>query len=170
MGVPWLLGEGLGRLRHHSPLRLDYRLVLLGSLLPDLIDKTHGLGLFPEEISGGRTVAHTLVFNLALIATGVAWWRLRRGNGVLALGLSSGGHLVLDSMWRMPAILFWPLYGWGLSLGSVSDWLLRFRWMLPSRPEDYATELIGGAILLFLLRGLWRRGRLVAFLKTGRKG
>ena len=78
----------------------------LGSILPDIIDKPMGLIVFgtPEM---GRTFAHTLLFLLGLVTLAVYLKDIRLASvsvGVLA-------HLILDSMWQSPVILFWPLLG-----------------------------------------------------------
>ena len=78
----------------------------LGSILPDIIDKPMGLIVFgtPEM---GRTFAHTLLFLLVLATLAIYLKDVRLASvsiGVLA-------HLILDSMWQSPIILFWPLLG-----------------------------------------------------------
>lgn len=47
---------------------VDIRTLLIGSLLPDIIDKPLGHLLFREALSNGRTYGHTLLF-LLLIST-----------------------------------------------------------------------------------------------------
>jgi hypothetical protein len=51
--------------------RMDYRLVVIGSLLPDLIDKPIGRILFQNRFESGRVFAHTLAFVLVLISIGL---------------------------------------------------------------------------------------------------
>jgi len=78
----------------------------LGSMLPDIIDKPLGLLAFGTA-EQGRTFGHTLLFLIVLATLAVYLKNLRLASvsfGVLA-------HLVLDSMWKSPAILFWPLLG-----------------------------------------------------------
>ena len=45
---------------------IDYRLVLLGSMLPDIIDKPLGGFIFKDALGSGRIYAHTLIFLLLL--------------------------------------------------------------------------------------------------------
>ena len=46
---------------------MDYRLVLLGSLLPDILDKPSWLFVDGDFFDTGRGYAHILIFNLALL-------------------------------------------------------------------------------------------------------
>jgi hypothetical protein len=75
-------------------------------MLPDIIDKPLGLVVFGTPAMG-RTVAHTFLFLLIITLLAIRFHDLRiasMSGGVLA-------HLVLDSMWMSPVILFWPLLG-----------------------------------------------------------
>jgi hypothetical protein len=82
---------------------LSRRAILLGTILPDLVDKPlyyslsyltgrHGaeLGL----ISGTRTFAHTAIFLLALAAIAA----LKRSRLLAALALGIGTHLLIDNL------------------------------------------------------------------------
>lgn len=53
---------------------IDYRLVLLGSLLPDIIDKPLGRLILKDMLGNRRIYAHTLVFLLLLVGTGIFFW------------------------------------------------------------------------------------------------
>jgi membrane-bound metal-dependent hydrolase YbcI (DUF457 family) len=80
--------------------------VLLGSMLPDIIDKPLGELLFGTPAMG-RTFAHTILFLLLLCA--VAYYRQDPALASLSGGVSA--HLLLDFMWNMPSTLLWPLLG-----------------------------------------------------------
>ena len=86
--------------------KADLAFLVLGSMLPDIIDKPLGLIAFGSP-SMGRTFAHTMLF-LLLIAALSFYFRDMRLNslswGVLA-------HLTLDYMWNSPVILLWPILG-----------------------------------------------------------
>ncbi|HUW65296.1 MAG TPA: metal-dependent hydrolase [Spirochaetia bacterium] len=148
---------------------VDFRLIILGSILPDIIDKPFEL-FFPHLGMGtGRGVAHTLLFALILLIIGT--YHYRRGRpGFLYMALASAGHLVLDRMWQMPKVLLWPLYGFSFpvvgkpGLGQIPVW-----WhMLLGDPWVYVSEVIGGLILLLLFVRLWRCGGLGDFVREGR--
>jgi len=91
--------------------RLDYRLVALMAILPDLVDRSLYLFVIPGAESG-RLFAHTLLFNLVLLAVLVAIRRDLWIYGVLPLG-----HLLLDLECLSARQLFWPL--WGVDLSNV---------------------------------------------------
>lgn len=80
--------------------------VILGSMLPDIIDKPLGWAIYGTPAMG-RIYAHTLVFLLALIAISL----LARSKAVASMTGGVGAHLILDSMWASPVILFWPILG-----------------------------------------------------------
>jgi len=51
--------------------KIDARLLLIGSLLPDIIDKPVGTFLFRESLSNGRIFCHTLAVLLFITLTGI---------------------------------------------------------------------------------------------------
>ena len=57
---------------------VDYRLVALGALLPDLIDKPIVWVLFPSPDTGGHHIGHSLFGGLALLLPGL--YILARGS------------------------------------------------------------------------------------------
>ena len=73
----------------------NFRLVALGSMLPDLIDKPLTL----IGIGSGRFVAHSMLFTIA-----VALLSREVGFGCVM-------HLLLDRIWEEPRVLFFPLLG-----------------------------------------------------------
>jgi len=150
---------------------IDYRLALLGSMLPDIIDKPMGHYFLADTFNNGRIFAHTLLFFLLLLSIGL--YRLWRGGrtGFIILALCSGGHLILDEMWRIPQTLFWPLHGWAFPKSpQITDWWqVLSRWFhgLETNPATYIPEIIGLVILLPIGLVLLRSGRLFQFLRCG---
>jgi len=97
LGLAWLLSW-------RSPSRIDYRLVLFGAILPDLIDKPLGYVLGLQT----RLWAHTLLFLAAILALSfVPWWR-----GLRLVGFGVATHLLLDEIWDLPRVFWYPAYGW----------------------------------------------------------
>lgn len=90
---------------------LDYRLVVLMAILPDVIDRTLYVFVIPGAQSG-RLFAHTLMFNLLLLAVLVAIRRDLWVYGVLPVV-----HLLLDLQSLSAGQFFWPLSG--ADLGNV---------------------------------------------------
>lgn len=150
--------------------QIDYRLVLLGSLLPDAIDKPLGMVVMADVFSNGRIFAHTLIFVAALVVAG-SYLLLQHGKiSGLTLAFASGLHLVFDEMWSQPATLLWPLYGWSFPRGDISNWLANMVHSVLTDPRDYIPEIVGAAILAQLLFRLSTRGELGLFVKTGNLG
>ena len=135
---------------------IDYRLVMVGALLPDAIDVWFG----------GAALAHTLVASVGLLTIVMLATRGRRllRRRLLALPIGMFLHLVLDGMWTSSEVFWWPFLGG--SLGEES---------LPSVDRGAANLLLeaaGAAVLVWA----WRRFRLAEperrayFLRTGRLG
>ena len=51
--------------------RVDIRFLLIGSLLPDIIDKPIGVYFFRETFSNGRIFSHTLLFLISITIIGL---------------------------------------------------------------------------------------------------
>jgi len=107
------LGIFLGLAFFIPQLRIiDPIYLILGSLLPDLIDKTLGTIIFPSTIANGRMIAHTLLFSLTLFLTGLYLYDKIGDVKILSLASGSIFHLMEDRMWVSRRTLFWPLLGW----------------------------------------------------------
>jgi hypothetical protein len=161
----------MGARRWLGDFRLDYRWVLVASLLPDLIDK-------PLSVAfgiGGRNIAHTLVFALTLTALFLLVWN-RSGTGgrrvvwgatLLALAIGTWSHLVLDRMWALPEILLWPFLGLAFPLDPFNP--LTF---LEGYRDPYVLlgDVAGALALGYLVwrSRLYRRPNLSRFLRRGR--
>ena len=160
------------RRRLHSAIaslarRVDLRLLLLASLLPDIIDKPVGYVLFPDVFGTGRLLSHALVFPIALAVTGMWLYRSRRSSLLLVLASGAGMHLVLDAMWRTPSILLWPFAG-PLPRGlGVEGWLAGMLAALLTNPAVFAPDIAGGILLVPLLRAILGGAGLKLFLRSG---
>ena len=91
--------------------RIDIRLLLIGSLLPDIIDKPVGQFFFRDTFSNGRIFCHTLLFLILISLGGLYLYYNRKKTWLLVLSFGTFTHLILDAMWRTPRTLLWPLYG-----------------------------------------------------------
>ena len=147
---------------------LDYRLLLVGSMLPDIIDKPLGIWLLRETLSSGRVFGHTLLFAAVLAGVGLYLYMTRRRVGVLCLALGTLAHLILDQMWLNPRTLFWPLYGLSFDRAIVEGWLPRILTALVTEPRVYLPEIIGVLLLAVFLWYIIRHGKLASFLRSGR--
>ena len=150
--------------------RIDLRVLLIGSVLADIIDKPVGQVLFRDTFSNGRIFCHTLLFAVVLSVAGFVVYRSRSRTWPLALALGGLAHIVLDQMWREPRTLLWPLYGIAFEKEDVSHYLADVLEGLRTDPGVYVPEVVGAVILVWLLVVLVRRGGVLAFLREGQWG
>lgn len=148
---------------------MDLRVLVLGGLLPDLIDKPLGSVLFTSYFETGRIYAHTLLFAALTLAT--VMFATTRGSAArkrwMALPIGVLLHLVLD----MPIdaeTLWWPVLGVefpSFAEGAFADLVA---YMLNS-PWVIAQEVIGLAYLVALYRraGLGDAGQRRRLVETG---
>lgn len=137
---------------------IDVRLLMLGSILPDLIDKPLGHLIFPED--NGRIFAHSLLFVIVLVLIGL------RSRNVMTVALGSGIHQLLDGMFLDPVSSLWPLLGPFKTYDfEVYQWLDAFK-----DPYVITEELIGLALLLMLVWKwkLFIPDNMMTFLKRGK--
>ena len=145
--------------------RIDIRLLVIGALLPDIIDKPLGLLLFDN----GRVFSHTLLFWLLLTAVAIYFYRRRRQTWPLVLSFGTFSHLVLDQMWLAPETLFWPAFGLGFPGGEdAAGWLPNIFQGLVAKPEVYVPELVGAVVLIWFAAILLRKKKTLSFIKTGK--
>jgi hypothetical protein len=146
----------LGPLRRRLPV---WPLVL-GCLLPDLIDKPLYY-LLPRSdlISGTRTFGHTLLFCGALIAAAA----ISRSRALWAVAAGVATHLALDSLgelFRDPSseARIWSAIVWPALDGRFPE--ARFRSLLEHlRISARSLYLIGGELVgaAILLHAAWKR-------------
>lgn len=146
----------------------DIRLLLVGSLLPDIIDKSVGLYLFRETFSNGRIFSHTLLFLIIITAVGIYLFQQHQRVWLLTLSFGTFTHLILDEMWQTPQTLFWPFLGLAFARIEPENWLLNIFQALLSRPDVFIPEVVGLVILLWFGLVLVGRKKVGAFLKYGK--
>jgi inner membrane protein len=147
---------------------IDIRILLIGSLLPDIIDKPVGRYFFRETFSSGRIFSHSLLFLVVIAAAGFYLYQRRRQVWLLTLAFGTFMHLILDQMWLIPGTLLWPFLGFTFERTEVTDWLSEILRSLTSYPEVYIPELAGFLILVFFGITLIVRKKTGAFLKYGK--
>jgi membrane-bound metal-dependent hydrolase YbcI (DUF457 family) len=154
-------------------IKADYRFVILGSMLPDIIDKPLGIYIFTQALDSGRVFCHTLLFVILLALISLILYSKRRQTWLAFLTLGSAAHIILDEMWETPGILFWPLYGFDFGhrvcSGSYVVQIIKSNY---DNLYTYETELIGIVILaLFAVYyKLYEPARMKAFLLRGELG
>lgn len=147
---------------------IDYRFILIGSILPDIIDKPIGAYFFRSTFHNSRVFAHTLLFSTILMLWGVYLLIKRRNNNVLLLGMSSLMHLILDSMWLYPAILLWPYFGLKFPARAEGNWIQGNIDRLLTDPTYFLPEIIGFIIIAYYFIKLIRNKQVMEFIKQGK--
>jgi hypothetical protein len=165
LGVTLALGSPPSKIKTFVK-RLDLRLLLLGSLLPDIIDKPLGHIFLRETLNNGRIFSHTMFFLLVISLAGYLLYR--RGQlWLLTLAIGIFWHLVLDQMWLNPQTLLWPAFGFGFEKLAIDNLVSQLLYDLLREPEVYVPEIAGVLVLTwFGLKLLWQKS-LLSFLKTG---
>ena len=148
--------------------RIDIRILLVGSLLPDIIDKPIGQLWLRGVLDNGRIFCHTLLFLIIITLIGLYIFRTRHKNWLLVL---SGGvfiHLILDRMWLVPVTLLWPVYGFAFPrLEDFTCWLNFILYGLFNNPAVYIPEIIGAVILVWFTASLVQRRKVRSFITNG---
>lgn len=91
---------------------LDYRLVMVGSVLP-----------VGELVLGGPRLLHTLVFAVVLLGVVMLATQQRRLLRRRLIGLPIGVmmHLVLDGVWARTQVFWWPFFGVSFGDGGLPE-------------------------------------------------
>jgi hypothetical protein len=127
---------------------------VIGSLLPDLIDKPFGYILFGDIIGSGRTYAHGLLFFIILLIAGILLWKYRSHPAGLALAAGILLHQILDLIWQDPKVWYYPLAG-PLKTRSVEDYaFVLLKTDISARSEWIIVALMGVGFIVYLL---WQR-------------
>lgn len=132
---------------------LDYRLVMLGSVLP-----------LTDAVLGGPRLLHTLALVAAVLVVVMLATRHRRLLRRQLIGLPIGMlmHLVLGGVWAVAEVFWWPAFGWSFGEGGVPAL---------DRPAGLLVlfDLVGLAALVWAWRafGMSDAARRRRFLTTG---
>ena len=152
--ILWPVGVALGLvwLVFRDPA-FDYRMVVVGALLPDLVDAPFG----------GARWAHTLLGAVVVLTAVMLATRGRRHvrRSLLAVPIGMFAHLVADGMWARTETFWWPAFGWDL------------QGRLPALDHGLTVLLVEEVAGAALLAWSWRRFRLndpvvrTQFFRTG---
>jgi len=125
---------------------VDYRLLLVASLLPDLIDKPIGYMFGAHSIFGNRDCGHSLLLLLILFIVAVIQWYYRNNLTILILFLGALTHDILDIVSHHEH--------WADRALFSTNMLMTF-------------EIIGGCLLICFFTGLVLHNKVGYFIKTG---
>jgi inner membrane protein len=150
--------------------RVDYRFILAGALLPDLIDKPIGEYIFYSTFQNGRIFGHTMLFVFLLAGVGMLLNERYRVGAVEALALGSLLHIAEDRVWLAQGTLFWPLLGWEFPRYDIENYAGYILYVLFHEPSAYVPEIAGIIILAaFILRfRLYNPEKARQFLSKGK--
>jgi hypothetical protein len=147
------------------PFRIDYRIVIIGSILPDLIDKPLFLLLGDSFALSGRDYAHTLLFFFLLLTGGILLLKMRTlmaaGSGFIRLM-----HLLLDTIMECAGYPLLAVLG-PIRGSTVSGWIGDRWYSIFTEPAVYVPEIIGLVILSIFFIRLVRHRRILAFVGKG---
>ncbi|MCI0543702.1 MAG: hypothetical protein L0Z49_04540 [Actinobacteria bacterium] len=150
----WHLGATLWLFRwiFRDP-KVDVRFLLLGAVLPDLVDIPLGTWLLAATYSTSELWAHTLLVpSLYMAGVVLATRRGRRRRALMAVGVGWLLHLLLDGMWLDREVFHWPFFG-AIPSGEAPFWSLAWGRAL-SDPWRWALEAVGIVYLVWLWRAL----------------
>jgi inner membrane protein len=146
---------------------LDIRILMIGALVPDIIDKPLSFLGFGD----GRSITHTLIVFLIVLTIALFLYASKKKTWLFAISFGMFTHLILDSMWATPQTLFWPFHGWAfpaanhkIGLEQISAW-----WhTLLTNPRLDISEAIGFLIVIAFIGILFYQKKLKTFLITGK--
>lgn len=112
---------------------LDYRLVMLGSVLP-----------IGEVVLGGPRVLHTLLASVALLGVVMLATQKRRlvRRRWICLPIGLMMHLALDGIWATTEVFWWPFFGLTFPEGGLPE-------LGRSIGVSVVLELVGAAALVW---------------------
>ena len=150
----WFVATAIFSVRFVFPdPRFDYRLLVVGVLLPDVIDIWWG----------GARVLHTLLFSVALLVVIMLTTQNKKiiRKRTLPLAIGTFMHLIYDGAFTATKVFWWP-FG-GVSFGDAE---------LPVAQRmglNVVMEIVGIVLLVVLVRqcGLADPQRRRDFLQTG---
>jgi hypothetical protein len=151
------------------PVPLDYRLLAISGLLPDLIDKPLALLAFTGADTS-QLIGHSLLFSLALVVVGLLWQQK-----MLPYVLAFSSHLLADRMWNHTETFWWPFFGWQTFWGykpmnTPETMVSVYLDILTRYPQVWVVEIGALFFLLWFIyrHRLYRWQAARRFLRTGR--
>ena len=160
---------------------IDYRVVMLGALLPDIIDKPIVEIMYGLKTHSGHWFAHSLIFSHLLILVGIAFLVIKKNKNFLLFGICSLLHQFMDIMILKPNIFIYPFFGKILfivpkNLGFVDKVMEPIYRRIPYfrdvkdyflEPYIYIFELIGGLFMVYYIWEMIKKKRIKLFFKKG---
>ena len=148
----WHVGGTIALVRYtFRDERMDLRFLVLGAVLPDLVDTPIGLVAFGATQSV-RLVGHSLVAAGGLmVAVLLTTRRGRPRKRWMPVAIGVLLHLFLDAMWADPETLWWPFLGVEFSAAPEST-VAEYLGNVVTNWRTWALEVIGVVYLAVLAR------------------
>jgi inner membrane protein len=167
----WHLGATLWLFRwiFRDP-KVDVRYLLVGAILPDLVDLPVGTLLLANSYATGELWLHSLIIpSIYMVGVLMLTRRGRRRRAYMAVGIGWLFHLLLDGLWTYPEVFLWPFFGWEIPMGDAPYWSNAMDRALAD-PWRWGLEVLGLAYLgwLWVAVGLGVKERRAGVLRTGR--
>jgi hypothetical protein len=134
--------------------RIDYRMILVGAIAPDVVDGL--LGLVAFEGGAGRWVAHSILAPVVLTIAIILGFKGARRQSLFGLGVGWLLHLVGDAMWNAPLTFLWPAFGAKFSEVPREP----YSWDLLVHPLSHLSTWSGELVGLAILAWFWVAFRL----------
>jgi len=171
IGLVWLIAHSKKSEKGAvSSMNIDFRIVIIAAMLPDIIDKIVGLVILKDELSNGRIFTHSIlvVGTISLYIVGIG--RVRTGHIVRHIIHAAPAwlHLLLDRMWEQPETLLWPLFG--TRFPRIDIEIADYFSILLSDMYTLSGEIVGGILIIILItrHRLYNFKNLRDFIKSGR--
>ena len=133
--------------------KFDYRFLIVGALLPDVVD----------VFFGGARVLHTLVFSVVLLVVVMLLTRAKRAmrRQYLPIAIGTFIHLVFDGAFTKTKVFWWPFGGFSFDGASLP--------VADRMTLNVLLEVVGLVLVIRLARqhGLGDAARRKAFFQTG---
>lgn len=161
---------------------IDYRIVMVGSVLPDIIDKPLIQIIYGLKSHDGHFIAHSLIFSGWAIVIGIIILIINTNKSVFLLGICSLIHQIFDKMMVMPNVFFLPnvnsshfivlkrlefIHNVTIPIYTRSPYL-RDVVIYFEKPYVFISEVIGIMSILYFVCKLFINKGYIKFLKYGR--
>lgn len=148
--------------------RIDYRVLCVASLLPDLVDKPLASLLAGSYEYESRAFGHSLAFLGGFVILLLIHWLWTRSLFFLPVILGIAFHDVLDVMWLHPGIFYWPVEGWQFPKPVNEAWQGTMQLFSYKIKQLDFFDNISVLFLLLLFMRIALSGRIKEFIRSGK--
>lgn len=143
----------------------DFRLIILFSMIPDLIDKTVGHVMLAPVLNNGRIFGHTFLF--LIVSTLVCIGLFKKYFWIYSIPIYA--HHLLDTIFLTPKTFFWPLFGFGFESYDFNPFDHWYE-IITTDPFTVIGEIVGLAICIwfFVFFKMYVKENFLLGLKHGR--